>query len=357
MNKNKPSLKPVDTQERLLKLEQQQRKREEDVKLKELEKLEIRFKRKSSAKTKKIDDPQQKLLEKILNNTNKVPESTTSKRANSRIKTIPNNKNEVKKVESNEMNIMPHPSASKKSVLVEDSEFRKTFKNEKIEIDCDTSRNIETPKSRATNKNNEELDYNNDKDYHILNNSINENDIEDYIEVYRFLESLGLQNKYFNTFLQNEFLDMQSILLLENKHLDEMYIHKNAQAKILNKIKELRGSKPEKNNIVKNDNNRTNNFDKKGECGVGTENTNSISNKIQSNENFYDEEKQRLLFQQAVMEFRNGGKTENNDFKIESEKQRRINLEKEYLKKEKDLVENSPKVLKLNNYLENIIDK
>jgi len=282
-------------EEKLQKLEQQKRKREEDLKLKELEKYEIKFKRKSSAKVKKIDETQKNFIDNLIinpstKNNNKINDSISQK-ANSKnkFKTNTNNINntgnntngtfngttniEGYKVENIKHNINP---------LNPLNESKKSFKNEKIELDCDTS--------LYKNTENEDLFISsiNLKDYKNL--------IKEYGEVFNFLEELNLHNNYFKVFIQNEFMDMQSILLIEDKHLEEMNINGNSKNKIMNKIREIKGVSIEEGSK----------YDKLPENTNKNNNKNSILN-----EDNYDEAEQKRLFQQAVMDFRNGNTNEN----------------------------------------------
>lgn len=210
------------------------------------------------------------------------------------------------------------------------------------------------------------------------NNIFENNLLDEYYEVYNFLESINLHKKYFNTFIQNQYLDMQSIFTIDDKHLDIMKIKGGSKAKILNKIREMKdsakklleeinGNRP---NTASGTNNNQHNYDdnvgtsnmdniesissNKGrvmnntnklnsDSGVGTEEIKKNTTKYQE---LYDEEEQRRLFQEAVLEFRTGSKVVKNDFnskmnsfnqKLEREEQEKRDRIKKEKEKEKSI--------------------
>jgi len=358
-------------QDKVEKLEQQKRKKEEDLKLKELEKLDVKFKRNnSSTKAKKLpnqiteknDDPHKRLIDNILSVADTAPNLSLTN-------SVKTNSNIIQKGESkvalNTINKQNNDNSKLDKSDFDDVEFRKSkTKLEKIEINCTTNvkPSIDTNASKSNKAMdklksdllNIELENSNILSQSLngfdLDNSVNEdkynlffgnNLIDEYYEVYNFLETLNLHKKYFNDFIQHQFLDMKSIFLIKEKNLDEMKIKGGSKAKILNKIKEMKEnarklqeelySKPLNGSLP--------------ECGVGTENEDikKMMNKEKESD-FYDEKEQSRLFQQAVMEFRNANKKpsdftqkiENFNHKLEKENRERIVKEKEVLKKEKE---------------------
>lgn len=399
LNKNKPSLKPVDMQDKLDKLERQKIRKEEDMKLKELEKYDVKFKRnKSSAKVKTIpniqltEDPHKRLMDNILSNaSNTNSNSNFTNLTNLTNLTVANNKINTNSITNSIKisNVDIKDNLKLDKSIQDDSDFRKsktTMKKEKIEINCENNITISTsvknndnkinPPSKKTNSNKamdilkndlekNELDNSNilskslfgDFDDTNFNEVVNEdkynnlfgnNLCEEYYEVYNFLESINLHKKYFNTFIQHEFLDMQAIFLIEEKHLDEMKIKGGSKAKILNKVKEMKTSSKKLLEEMYNNNTGGN-----PESGVGTE---DLKSNVSKNQDFYDEEEQRRLFQEAVQEFRTGSTKPKNDFnssltnfnkQMEKDDKKKKDKVDEYQKKEKEkLIQSSLNTIK-----------
>ena len=293
-------------------------------------------------------DPQKKYLDNIINpGSVKLPDISST--TNKKLKT---NKSESQNIVGiNKKNLVP----------LDDTEFRKTFKKEKIELDCETplsrSKLIDNKDdadyedniypSNSNHFNNSNTNQINNKNEEIFLSSLNldKDLISEYPETYNFLHSINILN-YFNIFIHNEFIDMQSIILIEDIHLDDMNIEDSARKMILYKIKEVKGTNTTED-IINYQNGYKNN--KKLNSEIGTENNNNLNN-----EEIYNEEEQRRLFQEAVLQFRNGGSST-----IQSDKsphKSKIEIEKEFLKKEKQHEEFNKELINTNNRTD-IIDK
>ena len=63
---------------------------------------------------------------------------------------------------------------------------------------------------------------------------------EDFPEVYSFLSSIQLEGKYKQMFIDNGIEDMETILELNDTHLDSMGVPLGYKLKILKRIKSIR---------------------------------------------------------------------------------------------------------------------
>ena len=62
----------------------------------------------------------------------------------------------------------------------------------------------------------------------------------DFPEVQTFLGSISLENKYYNKFVENGIEDMETILELNDTHLDALQVPLGYKLKILKRIKSIR---------------------------------------------------------------------------------------------------------------------
>ncbi len=165
--------------------------------------------------------------------------------------------------------------------IIDNPEFRRTIRNEKIEIDCEDltkSTNI----ASTSREDDEELQY---YDLNFL--------IEEYNEVYYFLRSIKLQEKYFFDLINDGWDDINGILLIEKPHLDLMDIEEEDKKVILCKIEEIKKKFLER--LKANSNN------KDGKDGKEIRDF---------NKDFAKEKEQRLNLQKALREYRDAKKSE-----------------------------------------------
>ena len=140
---------------------------------------------------------------------------------------------------------------------------------------------------------------------------------KEYGEVRRFLEGVGLKDKYLHNFIKHNITTKEQIELLnENKLIKVLKIEdKNDISRIIEEVDTLRHTL--------NINVLDDNFGTGIQCDfIGTETV--------TNENDIEEleKRERILFQKAVAEFRNAGKREGNEDKIELDSEDK-NKEKE----------------------------
>jgi hypothetical protein len=209
----------------LEKIEKEKIRREEKEKLKMLEKLEAQV----LGKKPKLNS---------LNLTNSI--SIQSDRANP--KRLIDNINMVKG-ETNMNNTNKKVETFDRKIL-DDTEFRKTIKKEKIEINCEKSIDLKI-----------EADKDDQLDKNFLSNLSAEKRkffLFKTRELYDFLKSIKLI-RYIETFMEDGIEDLECILgkftlILD---IDEDYFQErtyplNHQKRILNKIKELQNKTPNK---------------------------------------------------------------------------------------------------------------
>ena len=278
---------------------------EENLKLKGLERLEKNVLRnKSLSKLNKMINANTN----NINNTNRNIKVYCNQNSHNNFNNNSNNYEETQK-EKTIVKIINNKSIKiSKKILDEDiydnPEFRKTIKNEKIEINCldigynksksgkdinpilNTSHNSinNFPLSQSDHNDNEELQY------FDLNNLI-----EEYNETYKFLKSINLHEKYFFAFINDGWDDLNSIILIEQAHLDLMNIEESDKELILNQV-----------NITKKDMNNSNNNNNNISKGkINSKGVEIIKEKEQK-----EQKNQRLLYQKALNEFRSTKKLE-----------------------------------------------
>ena len=152
-------------QDKLDKLERQKIRKEEDMKLKELEKYDVKFKRnKSSAKVKTIpniqltEDPHKRLMDNILSNaSNTNSNSNFTNLTNLTNLTVANNKINTNSITNSIKisNVDIKDNLKLDKSIQDDSDFRKsktTMKKEKIEINCENNITISTSVKNNDNK-------------------------------------------------------------------------------------------------------------------------------------------------------------------------------------------------------------
>lgn len=251
---NKKPKPPVKSSRDILEnVEKNKQRWEEKEKLKLLEKLEAQI-------LKKKPKP-------LSNTTNTSLMTTTNKSGTTHNNETHNSKRLIDNLTAMKTNNGEHPPGWKfDKRLLDDQEFRKSIRKEKIEIDCDKKQKEE------------------DIDTEYVKN-LSKDKLKFFLfkvrELYDFLNSIKLV-RYIEIFLEDGFEDLESILEIEQDYFQERNYPDEHKIKILNKIKELR---------------KLHGLETKQETPQVTKNQNE-------KEEEYDEELQAKLFKQAVEEFR-----------------------------------------------------
>jgi len=278
---------------------------EENFKLKGLEKLEKNMLRnKSQAKSNKASlGPNVTGLLSINSINNNIV-------GNNKLNCLNSNNNESCKESNFDATYKSSKSTWKiiDDEILDNPEFRKTLKNEKIEIKCPDMINsektvnnncVKEEESICDNLKTDEIEY---MDLHFF--------IEEYNDIYTFLEDIGMHEKYFFDFINDGWDDLDSLILIEQANLDLMVNLEEKDKKIiLSKIEALRRE-------FLNNRNKNNSGDAKlSHKSSSNKNSNNPSHNFR-NLDFNKEKEQRLQFQKSLNEYRKSKKEKHDQILI-----------------------------------------